>query len=321
MSIKKTPKQNHDALIKEYDRRLTAGMIKPQTHGVYLNQLRLIERLTGNEGEYDLSKIESYPWETIPDGIKRSTFDNLLTTIYMNYKILDKRVPDRFKELSRLKHDQVAQAESHAPLKTLPFDNYEEVVKLLPKTQEEMTTFFDLCPCLYQRQKNMMYLGMAFFTLMPPMRPSEIINLAITSKPLESGNYLNLHEGKMYFKDYKTYHTYGDLVLDVPDQLLKTLKHFWVTLFPYRGDSSIRYIFTKEDGEPMRSNNFTKFFQKIPYLKGITPTDLRNLCVSSLGDEDAVSKAMIARFMKHSNSTQSQVYSKYNKVLYPDNPK
>ena len=315
--LKKTPSENHEILIKALSDRYSSGSIKETTHLVYLNQLRMIERLTGSEGEFDLDLIEKFDWKTVPSSIQRSTFDNLLVTIYMFYKILGHPLNDQFKDIILSKKDQVYDAEIHAPKKSLPFKSYEEFQALFPKTSEDLSKFFSLCPSIYQRGKNMMYLAFAFMTQMPPMRPSEIINLAITTKDID-GNYLNINTGKMMFTDYKTQRTYGDLQLDVPPSLLAILKHFFITLYGYHGDIGVRYIFTKDDGELMLPNNFTKMFCKIPYLQGITPTDLRNLCVSSLDGEDAVSKAVIAKYMKHSSSTQNRTYTKYNATLYPE---
>ena len=290
------------------------GDIKSNTLYFYRNQIKLIEQLTSKIGEYDLDKIQEYNWEQAP--ISKSVIDGLLRTIIMNYKFLERPIPDIFRQINNQKNDQVYNATVHGPQKILPFKNYQEFIDLFPKTHEQVRQFLSDSPYKYTKQKIQQLLAFAFYAMLPPMRPSELISLKITTKPT-SGNYLNLNDGMMYYTDYKTSRIYGDLKLEVPAELVDILKTYW-SLFTPTKDQNIRYIFTKEDDSGLiLSNNFTKFFKQIPYIKGITPTDLRNLCVSSLDGLDALEKARIAKYMKHSTGTQTVTYSKYNQKLYP----
>ena len=305
--------QNYQKIVKYLKDREEEGKILPKTFQEYLKHFAKINQKIGiPSGIFDLDAYDanSSLLTTWFDSYNRN-IQTLLKTMFMGYKIIGIKPPQFLHDINQIYKDQVHQTKSQAPSKELPFTSFDQVRHVFDIWNQMVTP---QSPHKIITQ----YLVLAFYTLLPPMRPSELCFLRIVDHledQLRDGNYLDLETRKMYFKYYKTSRTYGMIELDVPDQLIQILTKFFNCLKQVNG---YRYPFTTKTGEIIKPNNFTSFFKGIYGLKEASPTDLRNLYVSSLGEVTQERRAEIAKYMKNSVSNQYLIYSKYNKTLYPD---
>jgi hypothetical protein len=324
--IKRSPSDSYDYIMKYFDKRISEGKLSLSSKANYVNSIRILNSIIGHS-----PVTFDYKYFNSPEGydklseyfkVLNKTKENIYKTLIMMFKILDVPIYDPYKELKYVLKDQVHEAHLESPKKVLPYDDYEEITKEFHNLKESPHIIEDLSS---DRSTGIMkFLAMAIYSLVPPLRPSEWLDLKIyTSIPkthIPSGNYLDLETGKVYYSDYKTNRTYGELEFELDKTLIKIIKKYYSYLSALHPSDPYKYLFTSNDGKSiMHQSNFTKLIKSIPLFKGLSPNDLRNLYVSSLGLKSAEERAKICRFMKHSMQTQSTIYQKYNKILYPEN--
>ena len=161
----------------------------------------------------------------------------------MCYGILNRPAPTFLSELKQQTNNQIDQVKLQKASKELPMSDYSEVLDLFKKYENELPT---------GRKMHVIneYIALAFYSLLPPFRPNDILDLAIVyDNPKDNVNYLNLNTKKLFYTDYKTSGTYGDIELDVPDRLVEILETYY-TMF--REIGGYKYIFTTD------TNNLNK---------------------------------------------------------------
>ena len=326
--VKRTPSEAYDYIIKYFDKRISEGKLSANSKKNYINSIRILNSIIGHDDRsFDYKYFNSSEgYHKLEEYFKvlNKTKENIYKTLIMMFKILDVPIYEPFKDLKYRLRDQVHEASLEEPKKVLPFTDYKEIINEFNRLKEDK----DIIEILSNDRTTgiMKFLAMSIYSLVPPLRPSEWLDLKIFMSIPEShkagieGNYLSLDNGKVYYSDYKTHRTYGELEFELDKTLIKIIKKYYSYLSSLHPSDPYKYLFTSNDGHSiMHQSNFTKLIKSIPLFKGLSPNDLRNLYVSSLGDKTAEERAKIARFMKHSLETQSTKYTKYNKDLYPDN--
>lgn len=315
-------KENYDKVVQYLQRRVDDGKIQQNTLKTYVKHIRELNKAIDSEQETidfdyfkkNVDKIVKYYDST------NVNIQNNFKTLLMVYSILDKNIPKDLIKLNYKFKDQTNLASSLAPKKSLKFTNFDQV-------KEVFNEWYNIA---YTKKGKFNQLGyndlvkfiaISFYSLLPPMRPNELIGLKLFEyKPKgdkDLGNYLDLDTKKMYFTKYKTSGTYGSLILDVPDELVKILKDSLPHI--HESPDGYKYPFTRSSGNQIKISNFPSWFSTIDGLKGSSATDLRNLYVSSLpSDITQEQRGLIAKYMKNSISNQQLIYSKYNKNYYPD---
>ena len=313
---------NFKEAFKFLESKVKSNTIKPKTLKVYQGQLNELNRnLHLDENVIDLDHYKKHAKQIVEMYDKQNASQqNGFKTLLMFYKILHKELPKEFDRLLHKLKDQTNIVKSQAPKKKLPFTNFEQVKEIQREMRKEITkksSYNDIVK----------FITLSFYTLIPPARPDEILSLKLIKsiddydkdeqEQLKKMNYFDIKAKKMYYSQYKTKRTYGDIELPVPDELVSIVKEFYPVI-KYANDD-FKYPITRSSGQPIGVSNFPLFFKSIIELKGATATDLRNLFVSSLKDVSAEQRAIIAKYMKNSLSAQNIVYSKYNNTLYPTN--
>lgn len=305
--LKKKPSKQYENIISYIDNK---EGIRDITKKNYRNMFEKIREMFGfNEGEFDVTEITKQKDNVIAYfSDYNKTKDNQLKFILMIYKMLDRKIPDFFTNIKTESNGQEQQVSLQKASKKLDAEDFSIVRQIFDDYKIHINELIKNKKC---KKKNIMeFIALAFYNLLPPFRSNDLIDLGIVEKnPEDDINYLNTKTGKLFYTTYKTSGTYGDIELDIPEELNDILKRFYST---FNIINNYRYIFTTETGKLMSSQNFSKFIKGIKGLN-LTPNDLRNLYVSSLKNVSMEERARIAKYMKHALSSQLLIYNKYNK--------
>jgi hypothetical protein len=317
----KQEKKNYDLIVKTLEDKVAEGKIKNETYDFYIYSLHKLNSLIGKDEEtFNPSAFNKESDKLIKYFSENSNSrNNMFKALLMFLKIIGYKIPDNFDELRksfRVQSHSIDTLKSH---KKLPFDSFSEVIdeynKFKPTINEILKTSKNV------KKDAMRIIAIVAYCTIPPVRPSEYLNLKIVSKPNSystTGNYFNVNTGKLKYTDYKTSKVYGDISIDASDDFTEIVKALYDVLDDIDG---VKYIFTTSTvpSKIIESPNFTSFFKSIPLFRGLNPTDLRNLYCSSIDSSSSMEdRAKIAMIMKHSIPTQLIIYSKYNKDSYPD---
>jgi hypothetical protein len=174
------------------------------------------------------------------------------------------------------------------------------------------------------------FLAYSLYILIPPLRPEDWLtsklvkvpeggNLEEYSKSNNISNFLDLTSGHLFISDYKSkclQVPFRNINLNAPlgePIVLMDIIRKWVDHY----QSNPTHLFVKKNKNPMASNDFCQFFEKIPVTSPdfvATATDFRNLYISYKVHDCQMSKLMrekVAYIMGHSLETQYLTYSKY----------
>ena len=306
LKLKKSPVAQYNEIKNWIDTNVN---IRDITKTNYNNLLKKINELLNlNAGEFSMDRVVQMKNELLEYfSVNTKTKDNQLTFLLMCYRILNKPPPSFLTDLKQQTNNQIEQVNLQKATKELSMEDYSDVLELFNKYTMEL-------PELLKRSKKMHvineYIALSFYSLLPPFRPNDILDLAIVyDDPEDNINYLNLNKKKLFYTMYKTSGTYGDIELDVPDKLVEILCTYYNM---FRDINGYKYIFTTDTGKIVSTQNFSKLVKGIKGLN-MSPNDLRNLYVSSIKDKTMDERALIAKYMKHSLSSQLLIYNKYNK--------
>lgn len=170
--------------------------------------------------------------------------------------------------------------------------DFKNIVKLKKKLQKED-----------RFQESLL---LALYTEIPPVR-NDYWNMKTKNYDLEKDNY---YDGKkIVLNHYKTFNTYGRIIINVPDNIKKLYKMA-------KNDSE--YLFLNDNGKPFKmASTFTKYLQNIFFNSFGTRTNfqmLRNIYLTHLAEtrNNMTMKEMeqIAKIMGHSVQ-QGLLYRKF----------
>ncbi len=148
-----------------------------------------------------------------------------------------------------------------------------------------------------------MYVILALYIELPPQRQQVYLDMEF--KDDGENNYMDIQEGKMVLRDFKTANLYGETEYKLNDKL-KAILAQWMNDYAWNKN----YLFVTQSGTPPETSTFTDFMRN---NFGITTNQLRKLYVSDVvvylsADE----KTRIARQMLHSVSMQALTYTQYS---------
>ena len=311
---------NYLTILNYFNDRVKSGAIKQSTLNTAMYQLRKVNKDFGLQDNCfhteiyaaDEAALLTDYFKSYDTGIQRR-----LRAFLQCYKILEINPPKYLLDIKDSYLDVTHKALSGAPKKSLNFFHFGEVIDVYKKYAKKINSI-NVEDITHEEMTNFLYI--AFYTLIPPMRPSELINLKIIKELDDNddkidGNYLVIDDKTMYFTDYKTSKAFGNVELIVPDELIDILNKFYHKLKIVDG---YKYLFVGKN-KIIADDRFSGYFKKIEGLRNTTSTDLRNLYVSTvLNRASAVERANASKYMLHSISMQQSVYSKYDKDRYPD---
>lgn len=154
-----------------------------------------------------------------------------------------------------------------------------------------------------RKEKNITRkLILALYTLLPPLRQQDYLNLQVFDKAIKSksklpNNYIDLKNKLLVISQHKTSDSNGAKKIDLPTELITIIRKY------------IREEETDNKLLPMSSSNFTKYFQR--HFKGLSPQVLRKAYVSQYANDMSVEERFaLGRIMGHKISTSQLQYNK-----------
>lgn len=152
---------------------------------------------------------------------------------------------------------------------------------------------------------------LGFYHYLPPLRQNEIINcLAWGSSDNKEDNYIDWDNKKLVVRNHKTYQTYSNKVIDLPEELLSLIN---------RVRSKIpggKYLLCRHNGAKNESSNVSHIIASIfsVHNKRVTCNILRKCLISErIKDASADEKAKLASICGHNTTTQYIDYGVYNR--------
>jgi integrase len=190
---------------------------------------------------------------------------------------------------------------------------YDELFKSLGKSVGTKKTISDL-----EYNKLLKYVVLSIYVLIPPRRTQEWLKMKITFNSDtndNTNNYLDVEKKQFIFNVFKTAKKDGQLIIDIPDDLMKVL-NLYIKYHPlYDTKNKINIPFLVFCGrKPFdKVNTITRFLNKI-FEKKISASMLRHIYLSSKYGDIMKEQQEDSKLMSHSMATQKD-YIKTNKDM------
>ena len=189
-------------------------------------------------------------------------------------------------------------------------DSNREKNERVGKVEENWVDFIEIVKLknkLIEKKENQKALLLSLYTDIPPVR-NDYWNLKTKNYDIDKDNYIK--GKKIVLNQYKTFKTYGKIVIKLPDSILDLVK---------KNKNKTDYLFITVKGKPFTASNFSKYFQGIfkeSFGKNTNFQIMRNIYLTYLAEtrNDMTYKEMseIARVMAHS-VVQGLLYRKFKK--------
>jgi len=190
-----------------------------------------------------------------------------------------------------------------------------EIKKVIEDLRKEIPTNIST----YRQYRSLMAFLAVFLQFNFPRRNDWATMKLVTSTPKDEdfnymvmgGSYAN---SKFIFNKYKTVAKMGSQIFDMPETIFYTVKALKQHILNFAKDG---YIFIRKDGEPLNSNEFTKFFIKTMQDKTgkkVGSSLIRHIVITdkfSMDPNELRKREELANQMGHSIMQQMQ-YSKTN---------
>jgi len=166
------------------------------------------------------------------------------------------------------------------------------------------------------------YVVLSLYVYMPALRGEDYFKLMKRDSRGDGNgdempNYIDLDNGIIIFRLYKTSKTHGARQLTMPDELREVVR-IWF------GVNKTEYFLAKEDGRPLAANEFTMLLNRALGSK-ISSSDLRKIYIAEILDflrkysglappDVSQWRKKLAHAMAHTVEMQEFVYSGYRDV-------
>lgn len=254
----------------------------------------------------DYKKVLKYlKSDDVPISSKKSITGTLITIVESFYPD-DKKLKNKYiKYFDKVKGEY----EDKKIYEEVP--NKEDMITM-KDVKEKRDEYKSKVKAKKQPETDYKYLLLSIYSLIPPLRTSELTNTKIGDDD-KSGNYINLTEKKMYISQSKTSKKYGVRIIDLPDELIDVIKE-------HHKKYDNKYLLHKvhDVNKPNESTNISHMLASI-FNKKIGVNSLRNVFISEMNDNPEIKakqRKIIAKQMGHSVGTQQTIYTKYSKTLH-----
>ena len=152
---------------------------------------------------------------------------------------------------------------------------------------------------------HMIYVLLCLYTMLPPQRGQVYYNCWI-DKDVKGANLLDLDGRRLVVRAYKTMKTYGDIVIELPDELVKVLIE-WKPKCLADGR-----LLSTSTGRAVSESSFTHLMYTI-FGQKVSTNMIRKIYVTNALKNEEISiddRREMARLMGHSISTQEFMYNK-----------
>ena len=193
---------------------------------------------------------------------------------------------------------------------------WEEVSKKKSQLKEEILSLSLTKGKITSSEYNklLQYVVISLYSDISPRRNQDFLDMYVAKKlpktyPLDV-NYYDMATQRFIFNKYKTSKTFGEQIIDVPEDLQATLKLYLDHHPLNKGKVKEFKLLVKQDGSPLNTDNsITRILNKI-FGKKVGASMLRHSYVSTKFGGALADMKQTAKDMAHSVATQHSVYIK-----------
>lgn len=197
----------------------------------------------------------------------------------------------------------------------------DEIKKIIVDLRKEIPTNVSTYP---QYRSLMAFLAVYLQFNFPRRNDWASMKMVATEPSDKDFNYMVMGGGskssKFVFNKFKTVSKFGAQTFPIPDSIFYTLKVYKPIIQSFSKDG---FLFIRKDGEPLNSNEFTKFFiqvMKEKTGKKVGTSLLRHIVISntfSVDKDELARRQQLAMQMGHSISQQMQYAKAGGSALPP----
>jgi integrase len=167
-----------------------------------------------------------------------------------------------------------------------------------------------------QYNKLLQYVILSLYTDIAPRRNQDYLNMYVAKKLPKTYstdvNYYDMANQRFIFNKYKTSRTFGEQIINVPEELQETLKLFIEHHPLNKGKVNEFKLLVNYKGENMSTvNSITRILNRI-FGKKVGSSMLRHVFVSTKFGGALSDMKQIAKDMAHSLQTQQSTYIKFD---------
>lgn len=187
---------------------------------------------------------------------------------------------------------------------------WEDVEKLFNELKKNLKVSKKATEEQYDNLLNLVVLSL--YVLLPPRRNADYLEMDITKDKTEdkNKNYLDLKKKQFVFNVFKTSKKDGQLVVNIPDELMELLK-IYIKHHPHKmllKKENIPFL-VYFDGKKVKENGITRILNKI-FNKKIGSSMLRHIYLSSKYGDVLKEQKNDAKMMSHNIQTQKDYIKK-----------
>jgi hypothetical protein len=228
----------------------------------------------------------------------------LISIVSVAKHVDDKRLYDFYFPLMMKINKDLATNTNKSKTQDENWLSYEEVLavqkhlmKVLPKSFAKASD--------YDKLLDVMVLSL--YTLTPPRRNLDYLNMLVTKPSDEEGDKNNyMYDGNFYFRNYKTAKTYKEQVEPIPPELQKVIDLYM------KHHPDVPEFLVRSNGSPLKtSNDITRRLNKI-FGRNISSSMLRNIYLTSKYSDTMNEMKNDVKAMGTSTHTAENNYIKSN---------
>jgi hypothetical protein len=189
--------------------------------------------------------------------------------------------------------------------------DWPEVEKKKSGLKQEISSFIStkhITPL--QFEKLLQFVVLSLYTDIPPRRNTDFLEMYVIKKMCKdcdkTKNYYDLATHKFHFFVYKTAKSYGEQVVDVPEELQQTLADYFKFHPLARTKAKEFKLLVKQDGSPLTTvNAITRILNRI-FGKKVGSSMLRHIYLTSKYGNTIEQMEKDSMAMAHSVGQQSE---------------
>jgi integrase len=240
---------------------------------------------------------------------KITTQRNITIAIVSILKILDndlyKKYYDTMIDLNKKIEDE-SKLNKKSDVQTENWMKWDDIVSKFNELKDTLKSPKNISEDEYNNYLDTIVLGL--YVLLPPRRNKDYLLMKVSkdSKMDDSKyNYLDIKKKQFVFNNYKTKDSYGNQIIDVPNDLMNLIKKY--LKYKKSGDG---YLLVKFNGESLKSDNaITRILNKI-LEKKVSSSMLRHIYLSDKYKNVKDDMEDDQKKMAHSQQMQSDYIKK-----------
>jgi integrase len=262
----------------------------------------------------DKKEIKNFRFLTKPEVIlekikvyKPTTQRNIIIAVVSILKALDNPLYSKYYDIMIEMTKKINESNKTNEKTETQKANWQDWDSVLAKFNE-LKSGLKLSRTLSESQYDSLldFVVLSLYVLLPPRRNKDFIDMLITTKSTKDteNNYLDIKKQQFIFNVYKTSKKDGQLIVNIPDDLMAILKTY-IKHHPLKSELPEQNIpfLVYFDKKPIKDNGITRILNKI-FGKKIGSSMLRHIYLSSKYGNVLEQQKKDSELMSHNIQTQ-----------------